>query len=298
MTARVAASVHTLMSGLARRCQDRARAGHLAFPWRLVAPCCAWRRTSPRRRSVSLPHSRNRIRTTVNTVSMSPFVPPADWVARVVARRGRLHAFERIEPARCALLVVDMQNSFVKQGAGHAWVPAAAATCPAIEHLAAGLRDAGGTVVWVLNTFTPESAQSWSHFHRDLSTPLGFERRSRSMAPGHEGHALYADLHPHPQDLQVPKTRYSAFVPGSSDLHERLQARRIDTVLIAGTATNVCCESTGRDAMMLDYRTVMVSDACSASTQAEHEASLCGFLLNFGDVQTVEEVLAALRPGI
>ena len=233
----------------------------------------------------------------MNTSPMKPFVPTDDWVARVVRRRGRLHAFERIDPARCALLVVDMQNSFVQQGAGHAWVPAAAATCPAIERLAAGLRKAGGWVVWVLNTFTAESAHSWSHFHRELSTPSGFEVRSRAMAAGHEGHALYADLHPQPGDLQIHKTRYSAFVPGSSDLHECLQARGIDTVLIAGTATNVCCESTGRDAMMLNYRTVMVSDACSASSQAEHEASLSGFLLNFGDVQTVDEVLATLQRG-
>lgn len=227
--------------------------------------------------------------------SMKPFVPHPEWVARVVARRGRLHAFESIDPRRCALVVVDMQNSFVKEGAGHAWVPAAAATCPAIERLAAGLRDAGGLVAWVLNTFTAESVQSWSHFHRELSSPRGFELRSRTMSPGHEGHALYADLHPCPGDLIVPKTRYSAFVPGSSDLHEQLQARGIDTVLIAGTATNVCCESTGRDAMMLNYRTVMVSDACSATSVAEHEASLCGFLLNFGDVQTVDEVMQALR---
>lgn len=230
----------------------------------------------------------------MSTFTMPPFVPPPEWVSRVVARRGRLHAFERIDPRRCALLVVDMQNSFVKEGAGHAWVPAAASTCPAIERLAAGLRSEGGAVVWVLNTFTAESVDSWSHFHRELSSARGFEVRSRAMAAGHEGHALYADLHPQPGDLTVLKTRYSAFVPGSSDLHDQLQIRGIDTVLIAGTATNVCCESTGRDAMMLNYRTVMVSDACSASTIAEHEASLCGFLLNFGDVLSVDEVLQAL----
>jgi nicotinamidase-related amidase len=66
-------------------------------------------------------------------------------------------------------------------------------------------------------------------------------------------------------------------------------------VLIAGTATNVCCESTARDAMMLNYKTVMVSDACSAFTAQEHAASLDSFLLNFGDVQTTEEVMTLLR---
>jgi ureidoacrylate peracid hydrolase len=226
--------------------------------------------------------------------AMVPFVPDAPLVTRVLARRGRLHAFERLEGARCALVVVDMQNAFVQEGAGHAWVPAAAATCPAIERLAAGVRAAGGCVAWVLNTYTEESRHSWSHFHRDLSTPEGFEVRSRSMAADAHGHRLYADLHPAPQDLLVPKTRYSAFIQGSSDLDLQLRARGIDTVLVAGTATPVCCECTARDAMMLDYRTVMVSDACSATTQAEHDATLAAFLLNFGDVQTTDEVLAAL----
>jgi ureidoacrylate peracid hydrolase len=91
---------------------------------------------------------------------MAPFVPDAALVARVLARRGRLRAFERLEPARCALVVIDMQNAFVEEGAGHAWVPAAQSTCPAIERLAAALRAAGGCVAWVLNTFTEESVRT------------------------------------------------------------------------------------------------------------------------------------------
>jgi ureidoacrylate peracid hydrolase len=97
-----------------------------------------------------------------------------------------------------------------------------------------------------------------------------------------------------PADWLVKKNFYSAFIQGSSDLHDRLQAQGIDTVLIAGTATNVCCESTARDSMMLNYRTVMVSDACSAMSVQEHESCLSNFLFNFGDVQTTDEVLSRL----
>ncbi|MEY3652275.1 MAG: hypothetical protein RL739_445 [Pseudomonadota bacterium] len=226
---------------------------------------------------------------------MTDYVPSADLQARVIARRGHLHAFSHMAPQRTALVVVDMQNAFVKKGAGHAWVPAAAATCGAINRLAEALRLKGGTVVWILNTFTEESLQSWSHFHENLSSPAGLKLRSETMSAGHDGHALYADLQPQAGDWHVPKTRYSAFIQGSSDLHERLQKEGIDTVLIAGTATNVCCESTARDAMMLNYKTVMVSDACSAFTPQEHAASLDSFLLNFGDVQTTEEVMTLLR---
>lgn len=225
---------------------------------------------------------------------MHPYVPSPALVQRILQRRGRLHAFESFDAPRCALLVVDMQNSFVRQGAGHAWVPGAAATCAAIEAVAQGLRAAGGVVVWVLNTFTEESVQSWSHFHEELSTPAGFAVRSEAMRAGGSGHALYADLQAQPQDLLVLKTRYSAFIQGASDLHAQLQVRGIDTVLVAGTATNVCCECTARDAMMLNYRTVMVSDGCSAYTEKEHAASLDSFMLHFGDVQTSAQLTSVL----
>lgn len=225
------------------------------------------------------------------------FTPSPELIDKVIRRRGTLHPFERLDPARTALLVVDMQNSFVKEGGGHAWVPAAAATCPDINRVARVVRQTGGQVVWVLNTFTEESLGSWSHFHQELSRPEWLDLRSRSMAEGSAGHALYADLEPALEDLNVLKMRYSAFIQGSSDLHAQLQQRGVDTVIIAGTATHVCCESTGRDAMMLNYRTVMLSDGCSSFSAQEHEASLSNFLFNFGDVQTCDQVIASLRAG-
>ena len=115
-----------------------------------------------------------------------------------------------------------------------------------------------------------------------------------AFADGSYGHSLWPGLEVLPQDIKVKKNRFGAFVPGSSDLHAVLQARGIDTVIITGTATNVCCESTARDAMMLNFKVVMVSDATAARSDAIHNASLAGFYLNFGDVQTVDEVVASL----
>ena len=89
---------------------------------------------------------------------------------------------------------------------------------------------------------------------------------------------------------------YSAFIAGASDLEARLRAQGIDTVLIAGTLTNVCCESSARDAMMLNFRTVMVTDANAAMTDAEHNASLINFYLSFGDVLGTAEIEAGLVP--
>ncbi len=66
--------------------------------------------------------------------------------------------------------------------------------------------------------------------------------------------------------------------------------------MITGTVTNVCCESSARDAMMSNFRVVMVSDANAANTQAEHEASLTAFYLTFGDVMDTEMLVGLLTP--
>jgi ureidoacrylate peracid hydrolase len=68
----------------------------------------------------------------------------------------------------------------------------------------------------------------------------------------------------------------------------------VDTLLIAGTKTNVCCESTARDAMMLDFNVVMLSDCTAALSDDEHRATLETIIQQFGDVMTAAEALAAL----
>jgi nicotinamidase-related amidase len=85
-------------------------------------------------------------------------------------------------------------------------------------------------------------------------------------------------------------------MPGSSDIDAQLKARGIDTVLITGTATNVCCESTARDAMLLDYKVVMLSDGNATFTEEEHASSLNTFMMYFGDVMSTDETIARLTP--
>ena len=90
------------------------------------------------------------------------------------------------------------------------------------------------------------------------------------------------------------KTRFSAFIEGSSDINQQLRSHEIDNVLISGVATNVCCEATARDAMMLNYNTTMISDALAAMTPEAHENSLRSIYGLFTDVQTVAEVIEKL----
>jgi nicotinamidase-related amidase len=210
----------------------------------------------------------------------------------VRARQGRLHPFSELRAQACALIVVDMQNYFVSPGF-QAEVPPARAIVPAINRAAQSLRRHGGTVVWI-QTSSEGAQASWSWLHRYLYTAQRSERRLVELAPGSEGFALWPGLEALPQDLRVVKRRFSAFIQGSSDLEAQLRARGIDTLLIAGTATNVCCASTAQDAMMLDFRTSMLADANAALTQALHVETLKNFMLFFGDVMDVGEMDALL----
>jgi ureidoacrylate peracid hydrolase len=218
------------------------------------------------------------------------------WVVdRVISRRGRRHVFDNLDPRKTALLVVDLQNGFMMDGVAHSLVPTAREIVPNVNRIAASLRDGGGLVVWIQNTSTPESLEDWSVFHNDLSTAEGRSRRLRSMEAGSVGHQLWAELDVQPNDAIVRKERYSAFIQGSSNVEEVLRARGIDTVVVTGTVTGVCCESTARDAMMRNFKTIMVSDGCAARTDEEHNAALTAFYTTFGDVMSTEEVIGYIQ---
>jgi ureidoacrylate peracid hydrolase len=219
---------------------------------------------------------------------------PPHVVERVVKKRGRAHAFDRVEAARTALIVIDLQNAFMMPGVAHTLCEAAPKIVPDVNRLAAALRDAGGTVAWVRTTATEETLEDWSVFY-DLLAPDARQRRLAALAQGSIGHDFWSGLDIRGSDLIVTKLRYSAFIQGSSDLAERLRERGIDTVVVAGCVTNVCCESSARDAMMLNFKTIMVSDGNAAANDQEHANSLIAFYLNFGDVLTTDEVIAALR---
>ena len=98
-----------------------------------------------------------------------------------------------------------------------------------------------------------------------------------------------------PDDIYVEKHRFSAFIQGSSDLDGILREHGVDTVLITGTVTNVCCESTARDAMMLNYKVVMVSDGNAAENDEEHNATLRAVYLTFGDVMDSGMIIDLLQ---
>lgn len=217
-------------------------------------------------------------------------------ISRVMERRGRVRLYDSVDPARTAMVVVDLQNGFMAPGQP-AEIAYAREIVPNVNRIGAALRAAGGLVVYIQNTVTPDTLSEWSTwFDHFLAEPYR-ERMIRAFERGSFGHALYPELDVRAADWLVEKQRFGAFVPGASDLDARLKARGIDTLIIVGTATNVCCESTARDAMMMNYKVVFVSDGNACRTDAEHNATLGNMLALFADVQSTDEVIATIAAG-
>jgi ureidoacrylate peracid hydrolase len=225
---------------------------------------------------------------------MHTFAIPKSVIDRVIERRGREHVYDNLDPAKSALVVVDMQNAFMLPGVAHALCPMAEKIVPNINRLAQAVRDTGGTVFWIKTTFTPGALRSWSTYFEMLSSQR-VAKRIEALTADSLGHQLWSGLDVQPQDPIVEKNRFSAFIQGASNLATAVRARGLDTILVTGTVTNVCCESTARDAMMLNFKTIMVTDGNAATTDEDHAASLIAFYLTFGDIMSTDMLIGCLE---
>jgi ureidoacrylate peracid hydrolase len=217
-------------------------------------------------------------------------------IERVEQRRGGLRVFDCVIPARTAHIVVDLQNGFMAPGAV-AEIPEAREIVPTVNRVSQAVRDAGGLVVYIQNTLDEEAVRTWSTYLDHFCSPSRRQRMIEAFTPGAEGHALWAGLDVRPADLKVRKRRFGAFVPGSSDLHAVLQERGVDTLIITGTASQVCCESTARDAMMLNYKVFFVSDGNATFTDDEHNATVSAMAYTFCDVIDSTALIGMIEEG-
>jgi ureidoacrylate peracid hydrolase len=220
---------------------------------------------------------------------------PQDVIEYVVQRRGRRVVNSDIEPRSTAMIAVDLQNGFMKEGVAHVVTPTAIEIVPNVNRISRTLRAAGGTVCWTRHTVDDDSLKTWSHFHQQLSVPQFRDRRIKALCEGSLGHALWPDLEVAPEDVVVNKNRWSAFIQGSSPLEGILHKAGVDTLLITGTWTDVCCESTARDAVMRNFKTIMITDANATISDRAHNASLAAFYLTFGDIMSTNEVISYIE---
>jgi ureidoacrylate peracid hydrolase len=219
---------------------------------------------------------------------------PAELIERAVYRRGRLAVFDRIVARRAALLVIDMQNAWLAPGAPFE-TQAARAIVPAINRLAMALRQRDGAVIWVQHaTGRPGTPDYWSHYFDNFVAADKRAAAAAALVPGDPLHALWQDLDVQADDVRMTKCRFSLFARNPADPEAWLRARGIDTVIVAGTATNMCCESTVRDAMMRDLKTFMPFDAVAAPREDAHLAGLRSVMQSFADVRGVDDIIAIM----
>ena len=153
-------------------------------------------------------------------------------IDRVLARRGRLHWFDRLDPRRTALVVVDMQNTFCEPGAP-AEVPVSRAIVEPINLLSRELRALGVPIIWVLHANMRHHGRSdWEIFFDHVVANEVRERTIESLAPGRQ--EVWSGLDHRPEDITIIENRYSALIHGSSNLEQVLRNLGIELVAHRG----------------------------------------------------------------
>jgi biuret amidohydrolase len=194
-------------------------------------------------------------------------------------------------PERTALLNIDMQNCFV-EGSPIA-APDGLVILPRINRLAKACRDAGILVIHASVVLRPDGSNTG--VLAQFSPPV----REGILNKGTHSAALHNGLEIDPRDILIDKPRFGAFY--GTDLELILRTRGIDTLIISGVATNVCCETTAREAAVRDFHVFFLSDGTATADMggvpaAELQKVTCttlGFL--FAQVLTVDEMIAKIE---
>ena len=198
--------------------------------------------------------------------------------------------------AHPALVIVDMQNDFVRVGAPLE-VPEARATIPAHQALLAACRRRGIPVIYTKFVAGPERTLIWE-WSPVLAPPVcccwkGVGRRYEDVGKELDCSDIIDELSPEPGDPIVEKFGYGAF--HNTNLDDLLKARHVESVLVTGTVTQICVEETARESLKRGYRTTIVSDAVSTYASDLQAAVLKNFAHKFGWVSTTAEIVAGLE---
>lgn len=196
----------------------------------------------------------------------------------------------RYDPAKCALVLVDVQNDFCHPDGSMAKagqdVSAAVAMAPKLVSLVDAARAAGVPVVFVRTTHD-ESTDSVAWLNRRAAGP-GSVTTQATCRTGSWGTEFYKVLPELPDEPVITKHRYSAFVGTNLDL--TLRTMGVQSLLFTGVATEVCVESSLRDALFAEYFVSMVEDCCATYAPELHEGSVRAVAKNFGTVVTAQEL--------
>lgn len=206
-----------------------------------------------------------------------------------------------IDPARTAVIVVDMENDFVAEGAPLESVQARDAV-PNMQRTLECARESGMKVIFTTHAHREDGCDKGRF--ADLYPPIA---TGAGLVDGTPGIEIYPDLAPAAGEIVVKKHRYSAFF--GTDLDIVLRGSGIETVVVIGTTTENCCHATARDAMFRDYYVVFLSDATGtfdypdagqgAMSAAEvHAATLKILAFSTADVMTTDQFITMAQASV
>ncbi len=198
-----------------------------------------------------------------------------EWL-KLVAPYNRDHL--QLESDCAALLVVDMQNYFLAEGAP-AYLPAGATVIPNVGKIIKVFRKAKRPVIFTRHVHHPDGLDAgiMGWWWNDM------------IIEGSPESEIHPDLAPLPAEKVILKHRYSAFY--NTDLETILRAQKIEDLVICGVMTNLCCESTARDAFYRDYRVFFPADGTASVSEEMHVATLMNLAYGFAVIASVEDII-------
>jgi nicotinamidase-related amidase len=192
----------------------------------------------------------------------------------------------KVNRKKTALIVIDLQNAFLEPGAAFE-IPEGRKAIPNIERMVRGCRKAGTPVIWTQGENSPP-------YGGLILAKFPVIAKDRVLWNGNRSFDLYSEmLQPLPSEFRLVKRKYDAFY--QTDLEMLLRNLGVDTVVITGVDTCICCESTARSAFFRDMKVVFVSDSTASYNRTYHELTLEIIRDNFGRVMTTNEFLGELK---
>ncbi len=193
-----------------------------------------------------------------------------------------LHSL-RLNPNKTVLLVIDMQNDFLLDD-GPLFTEGGKAAIPNVKKMITACRAANIPIIYTV------------HAHDDPARDGGMTAvwwpelgDKTALVSGTTGAEIYSELAPLPDEKIIYKHRYSAFY--NTDLEIVLRGLKTEDIIIAGLMTNICCESTARDAFFRDFRIFFLADATGSIAEELHIATLRALAYAFAYVTTVDETV-------
>ena len=187
---------------------------------------------------------------------------------------------------KAVLLVIDMQNDFVNEGAIME-VPMARKYIPNMKRIIDHCRGTSIPIIFTRHVLSDQFDIS------PLEAAYNPTLKEAGMREGTYGVEIIKELAPLPGEIIISKHRYDAFYNTQLDtvINNIRGMNEVDTVIIIGTVTNICCESTARSAFMRDYKVAFIRDANGGLDESSHNATLSTIGNVFGRVMTTDELI-------